>query len=226
MTAMAGPPNIQLTPRLTTARLALRELTLEDADWYVTHFSRPEIVSGQGYPAPDGLEGAREELRRFVIDLAARGTGGRWGIAPKGHEALIGSVGFYDLDHETRSAEIGYDLVAEHWGRGLMREALTAVIDYCFEHLDLNRLQALVMPRNVRSKQLLTGLGFVYEGLLRQHGVDETGQLCDDAVYALLRSDWRPAALRQRHGGRWDVAPGERSGAQQGVRAGSQKRSS
>lgn len=199
---MSCPPNIPVIPRLTTARLVLRELTLEDVGWYVTHFSRPEIISGQGYPAPDGLEGAREELRRFVIDLAAQGTGGRWGIALKDHEALVGSAGFYDWNHEVHSAEIGYDIAPEHWGKGLMREALTAIIDHCFEHLDLNRLQALVMPRNERSKQLLTGLGFVREGLLRQYGVDEKGRLCDDQVFALLRSGWRPTTLRPCEGGR------------------------
>lgn len=199
---MNCPSNVPAVPRLTTARLVLRELTLADAGWYVTHFSRPEIISGQGYPAPDGLEGACEELRRFVIDLAAQGTGGRWGIALKDHEALVGSAGFYDWDHKVRSAEIGYDLTPEHWGKGLMREALTAIIDHCFAHLDVNRLQALVMPRNERSKQLLTGLGFVREGLLRQDGVDEMGRLCDDLVFALLRSEWRPTTLRPRHGGR------------------------
>lgn len=199
---MDCPPNGSVIPRLTTARLVLRELTLEDAGWYLTHFSRPEIVSGQGYPAPDGLEGAREELQRFVIDLVAQGTGGRWGIALKDHEALVGSAGFYDWDHKTRSAEIGYDLAPEQWGEGLMREALTVILDHCFEHLALNRLQALVLPRNERSQQLLTGLGFAREGLLRQRGVDEKGQLCDDLVFALLRSEWRPMALRPRHGGR------------------------
>lgn len=195
-------PNGSVIPRLTTARLVLRELTLEDAGWYLTHFSRPEIISGQGYPAPDGLEGAREELQRFVIDLAVRGTGGRWGIALKDHEALVGSAGFYDWDHETRSAEIGYDLASEQWGKGLMREALMAILDHCFGYLDLNRLQALVVPRNERSTQLLTELGFACEGLLRQHGVDEKGQLCDELVFALLRSEWRPTTLRQCRGGR------------------------
>lgn len=197
-----SPPTDAVIPRLTTARLVLRELTLEDAGWYMTHFSRPEIVGGQGYPAPDGLEGARKELRRYVIDLAAQGSGGRWGIALKGGEALVGSAGFYDWDHEVRSAEIGYDIAPEQWGKGLMREALTAIIDHCFEHLDLNRLQALVMPGNERSEQLLTRLGFVREGLLRQHGVDEKGRPCDDQVFALLRSEWRPTTLRPRDGGR------------------------
>lgn len=199
---MDRPSNVPAIPRLTTARLVLRELTLADAGWYVTHFSRPEIISGQGYPAPDGLEGAREELQRYVIDLAVQGTGGRWGIALKDHAALVGSAGFYDWDHKTRAAEIGYDLAAEHWGKGLMHEALTAIIDHCFKRLDLNRLQAIVMPRNERSKQLLTRLGFVREGRLRQHGVDENGRLCDDLVFALLRREWRPTTQRPRHGGR------------------------
>jgi ribosomal-protein-alanine N-acetyltransferase len=183
-------------PELKTARLRLREITMDDADWFLAHFSAPEVVYGQGFPAPDGIEGAREGLARYVVDLFARRQGLRWGICLRGDDALIGSAGFYDWDRKVGSAELGYDLAPAHWGKGIMAEALRAILDYAFATMELNRVQVLVMPRNERSLRLAARLGFVREGVLRDHGVDETGATCDDAVLSLLRREWQAAAVR------------------------------
>jgi ribosomal-protein-alanine N-acetyltransferase len=183
-------------PELETARLRLREVTMDDAAWYLAHFSTPEIAWGQGYPAPSGIEGAREELARFIVDLFAREEGLRWGIALKGAHALIGSAGLYDWDREVGSAELGYDLDPVHWGQGIMTEALSAILSHAFDVMALNRVQVLVMPRNERSLRLVERLGFVREGVLRRHGHDETGALCDDVVLSLLREEWDAARRR------------------------------
>ena len=103
---------------------------------------------------------------------------------------LIGSAGFYDWDGEVRSAEFGYDLRPEYWGRGLMAEALTAILDFAFGRLGLNRAQVLLMPRNRRSRRLVERLGFTEEGTLREHDFDERGELCDDVVFSLLAREW------------------------------------
>jgi ribosomal-protein-alanine N-acetyltransferase len=169
---------------------------MEDVDWFLAHFSTPEIVRGQGFPAPDGIEGAREELARYVVDLFAQREGLRWGISIRDRAGLIGSAGLYDWDREVGSAELGYDLAPAHWGRGIMTETLRAILAYGFTTMELNRVQVLVMPRNERSLRLAEGLGFVREGVLRDHGVDETGTVCDDVVLSLLRREWRAAAVR------------------------------
>jgi ribosomal-protein-alanine N-acetyltransferase len=183
-------------PELRTARLRLREITMEDADWFLAHFSTAEIVHGQGFPAPDGIESAREELARYIVELFAQREGLRWGISLRDGDALIGSAGFYDWDREVGSAELGYDLAPALWGRGIMTEALRAILEYAFTTMGLNRVQVLVMPRNERSLRLAGRLGFVREGVLRDHGMDETGAVCDDVVLSLLRRDWRAATVR------------------------------
>lgn len=203
-------------PRLETERLTLREITSEDAPWFLNHFSIDEIAYGQGHPAPEDLDAARAQLAEYITELRERHAGLRWGLvlkeggaggggAGQGGDAtgggageaarrpLIGSAGFYDYDAEVGSAELGYDLDPAHWGRGLMSEALTAILDFLFERFGLNRVQAMAMPRNVASRLLLEGLGFAQEGVLRDHGVDELGHVCDDVVYSLLRREWRRA---------------------------------
>lgn len=178
-------------PALETDRLRLREVTIDEADWFLRHFSTPEIVRGQGYPAPADLDEARRQLALYLVDLYARGGGLRWGITLKGSDELIGSAGLYDWDREVRSAEAGYDLLPSQWGMGIMTEAMTAVLDYGFDVMDLNRVQILAMPRNERSLRLAERLGFVREGVLREHGHDETGALVDDVVLSLLRREWK-----------------------------------
>jgi len=177
-------------PEIETARLRLREITMADAEWFLRHFSIPEVAYGQGHPGPSDIEEAREQLKRYVVDLFAQGAGLRWGIARKGTDTLIGSAGLYAWDREIGSAEAGYDLEPASWGRGVMSEAMTAILDHGFAVMSLNRVQVLVMPRNEQSLRLAGRLGFVREGLLRHHGRDETGALCDDVVLALLREEW------------------------------------
>ncbi len=69
-----------------------------------------------------------------------------------------------------RHAIIGYELKREHWGQGYIPEALHAMIKYGFAELQLNRLEAFVIPGNERSFKVLSKLGFVEEGILREYG--------------------------------------------------------
>ena len=79
-------------PSLATRRLELREITAVHADWYFVHFSRPEIVRGQGFPPPADRPAAQEELGRYVLDPFADRNGFRWGIALKRHTSPNASV--------------------------------------------------------------------------------------------------------------------------------------
>lgn len=178
-------------PELETPRLRLREIDIGDVEWYFGHFSKKEIVHGQGFPAPKGIGGARTELRRYFIDLFNQKNGFRWGIELKEGGGLIGSCGYYKwLKPDGHQAEIGYDLDPEYWGKGIMTEALTAIIDFGFKRMRLNRIELLAMPRNRRSIRLAKKLGFVKEGTLREHGFDEKGRRTDDTLFSLLKKDW------------------------------------
>lgn len=179
-------------PELVTPRLTLREITADDADWYLEHFSRPEIVRGQGYPAPADRDAALAELHRYVLDLFAARAGVRWGIALRGERRLIGSAGFYKwVDEPVPAAEVGYDLDPAWWGKGLMSEALEAMLELAFERMGLERVDAYVLADNDRSLRLLDRLGFEREALLTAHGEDEHAVLRDEWWCILSRAAWR-----------------------------------
>ena len=178
-------------PELTTERFVLREITIADAAWYRAHLTWPETEQGQGMRGPKNLKEARALLRHAVTANFAERSGITWGIAFKGDDKLVGGCGFHEWNHAWRSAEIGYNLDPGSGGRGVMTEALTAILDFGFTRMGLNRVQATIMPRNERSLGLVERLGFVREGIMREHGTDENGEFVDDVLLALLRRAWR-----------------------------------
>ena len=99
---------------------------------------------------------------------------------------VIGDAGLSTIVRGAfHSCYLGYKIDGERQGQGYMREALTAIIDYAFQHLNLHRVEANIMPRNARSIRLIEGLGFEREGYspryLKINGVWE-----DHVGYALL----------------------------------------
>ncbi len=180
-------------PTLETERLVLREITLDDIEWYMRHFSKEEMVEGTGFPGPKDRKQAEEEMMKYIIDLFAAGDGYRWGITLRGCDDLIGSCGFFRwTKKESFRTEMGYDLDPQHWGSGIMTEALTAIIDFGFEKMELNRIEAMIFLDNKRSTALVERLGFVREAVFRERAY-KNGRFHDDTCYGLLRRDWEKA---------------------------------
>jgi ribosomal-protein-alanine N-acetyltransferase len=177
-------------PVLKTKRLVLREVTTKDAPWYYKHFNTWEMVDGQEHPGPKDMRTARKELKLYFADNFAKGTGIRWGITLKGSDELIGSAGVYKWVKRTSQVETGYDLDPKYWGQGYMTEAMTAIIRYAFGKMNVNRIEALISPRNRHSQRLVRTLGFRKEGVLREHDF-YNGKFTDDYLFALLKRDWR-----------------------------------
>jgi ribosomal-protein-alanine N-acetyltransferase len=133
-----------------------------------------------------------DELAAFFVRSYAERFAIRWGItlrAAGGSGQLIGTCGYNGLDPDNRRAEIGYDLHPTYWRQGIMTEALHAILGYAFDALDLHRVEAVTAPANTASVSLLKGLGFSYEGRLRQRSFYR-GAFRDDDFYGLLRSEF------------------------------------
>jgi ribosomal-protein-alanine N-acetyltransferase len=164
-------------------------MTLDDAEFYFRHFNNEKIIEGSCFPGPKTLDAAKEELKLYCITPFKENRGIRWGILKKGGNELMGTCGYYDWNKTSRRAEIGYDLDPACWGQGIMTEALQVVLDYGFEKMGLNRIQAIIDSKNIRSMKLVQRLGFKKEGVLRQRSYFN-GQFRDDVCFSLLREEW------------------------------------
>jgi ribosomal-protein-alanine N-acetyltransferase len=104
-------------------------------------------------------------------------------------DLAVGGIGILlQEDVHRRSAEIGYWLGEDYWGRGIVTEAVRRVTDWAFENFDLCRIFAHVFAWNPASMRVLEKAGYEYEGRLRQ-SVTKDGQTIDQVIYAIIRED-------------------------------------
>jgi RimJ/RimL family protein N-acetyltransferase len=176
-------------PTIDANRISLRWISNQDVDALYDIFSDPEVMRYWSTPPlPD--RDAAVDLMNEIQEGFRQQTLLKWGIARRTDDALIGTTTLYNLDFSNRRAEMGYALGREHWGQGYMAEALQALLAYCFEVLDLRRIEADVDPRNAPSIQTLERLGFQREGFLRERW-EVDGEIQDALFYGLLREEWK-----------------------------------
>lgn len=178
------------TPELRTARLRLRPFISADADALFAVQSNAHVL--RYWDAPPWTEPARAD--RFIEAcrrMAEEGTGARLAIERVSDSAFVGWCGLTRWDPGHRSAALGYCLDDAAWGRGYATEAGRALVQWGFQTLDLNRVQAETDTRNAASARVLEKLGFVREGTLREDCV-VNGEVSDSWVYGLIRRQWRP----------------------------------
>ncbi len=181
-------------PLLLTDRLTLREITEDDAGFWVRNFSDPDVVEFTAYDPPADVEAARREIEQYCTRIFQEGTGIRWGISLKGRAELIGTVGYHGwVQGRDRRARMGYDMLPEHRRQGVMTEAMSIALAYGFKTMTLNRVEVLVDPRNLPSVRLVERLGFQRDAYLRQ-STRFRDRFYDDVVFSLLARDWRAAS--------------------------------
>lgn len=172
------------TPVLETPRLILRPRRVEDADALFPAFADAELMTYWSGPP-------HETVAQTRADFAREASGWRaWAITRKGDDTAIGFAAAGEK-RQGNVTELGYLLAREHWGGGIAREAVSAVIDQVFAE-GQRRIFADTDPDNRGSRALLEHLGFRFEALLRAEWETHLG-VRDTTIYGLLRDEWRGA---------------------------------
>jgi ribosomal-protein-alanine N-acetyltransferase len=144
------------------------------------------------WDSPPWSERARAE--RFIAAckrMEQEGSGARVAIERAADGVFIGWCCLVKWNPDYRSATMGYCLDDSAWGQGFATEAADALLQWAFDTLDLNRVQAETDTRNTASARVLEKLGFVREGMLREDCI-VNGEVSDSWVYGLLRRQWKP----------------------------------
>lgn len=170
------------TVALETARLILRPRTLDDAEALHAAFADAELMQYWSGPPHASVEETRADLARDAPEWR------RWAITLKGNDRAIGVVAAGEK-RQGNVTEIGYILARDHWGNGIAREAVSAVIDQIFAE-GQRRVFADTDPDNLPSRALLERLGFKHEALLRAEWETHLG-VRDTTIYGLLRDEWK-----------------------------------
>jgi [ribosomal protein S5]-alanine N-acetyltransferase len=173
------------TPTLLTARLRLRPFTSADADALFALHRNAHVL--RYWDAPPWSEPARAE--RFIAAcarMAEEGSGARLAIDRVSDQVFLGWCSLSRWNPDYRSAAMGYCFNEAAWGHGYATEAGHAVLQWAFDTLDLNRVQAETDTRNAASARVLEKLGFVREGTLREDCI-VNGEASDSWVYGLIK---------------------------------------
>ncbi|HEY9433560.1 MAG TPA: GNAT family protein [Blastocatellia bacterium] len=181
----------RIFPRLETERLVLREIVQADAEDLFHIFSDEETMrywSCLPYKSVDQAHRLIEGLAKAPL----AGVGINWAITLRGDERLVGKCGYNEWRKAHRRGDISYIVAREQRGKGVVSEALGAMLDYGFDHMNLHSVEAGVTPGNEASTRMLQRLGFRLEGHLRENFLTDRG-FVDSLIYSLLRSDWESA---------------------------------
>lgn len=175
-------------PQLHTKRLLLDQFQPEDRGFVFRALSHPEVIRHYGVEYHT-MEATKAQMEYFEA-LYNLKTGIWWKIVDREKREPLGGIGMNNYQKEHNRAEIGYWLLPEHWGKGIITEAIGAMVDYLFREWGLHRIEAVVEEGNSSSCRVLERAGFVYEGTLRDCEVKK-GKYISLLMFSLLSTDKR-----------------------------------
>lgn len=174
-------------PIIETERLTLRKPSPRDAKALLELTRDEAVMKYYGMASFRDEDEALEEIEWFN-GLFAQSKGIRWIITKKGRDSYIGDIGLHNYVPAHARAELGFKLARAYWRQGLMTEAVEGAVTYGFAEMRLNRIEAVVDPRNAASLGMLRNAGFQEEGLLREYE-HEPGGFVDVVMLSLLRRE-------------------------------------
>ena len=178
------------TKTIETDRLILRQFTMEDAPAMFRNWANDdEVTKHLTWPTHSDVEVTKMVLSDWTSHYA-KPDFYNWAIVLKenGGEP-IGNISVVRINHNTECAAMGYCMSRAHWRKGVMPEALKAVVDFLFDEVGFNRIEAEHDVINPASGRVLEKAAVRYEGTLRQSGRNNQG-IVDLVWRAILRSDW------------------------------------
>jgi [ribosomal protein S5]-alanine N-acetyltransferase len=170
---------------MQTQRLLLRRFINDDLENVFKGLSHPDVIPYYGV-SYSSLEETKEQIKWFA-EIEQNKTGQWFAICSADNKIFYGGCGLNSINAQHRKGEIGYWLLPEFWGKGIITEALPLVIEYGFTALQLHRIEAVIETANENSKKIMNKLGFAYEGTMKECEI-KNGRFISLDMYAKLNA--------------------------------------
>ena len=177
-----------MMPTIRTKRLTLRAAKMNDAEDLYEYSRDPAVAKHVLWDAHTSIHQTRAYIR-YLIRQYKNGQPSSFVISITETGKVVGTIGFMWIQQENRSAEVGYSLSRAYWNQGIMTEALTALLDFGFLKLNLNRIEAQHESDNPASGRVMAKAGMSFEGRLRQR-IYNKGRFADVDLYSILRQEY------------------------------------
>lgn len=171
-------------PIIKTERLLLRQFKENDLQNVFKGLSNPDIIKYYGISF-DSLEATKEQIDWFA-QLEKSETGIWWAVCSLDNKTFYGAGGLNSLNKEHKKAEIGFWLLTDFWGQGIMTEAMPIICNYGFNNLGLHRIEGFVDSDNINCKKAMSKLNFQYEGTMRDCEMKDNKFISLD-IYAIIK---------------------------------------
>lgn len=165
----------------------IRKWKLSDATDLAMAISNKKIQNNlrDGLPYPY----TEQDGANFISDMLSADENETFAFAITVDNKVVGSIGVFRQGNIHRlTAELGYYIAEEYWGRGIMTEAVRLICEYVFDKSDIIRIYAEPFAYNIASCRVLEKVGFQYEGTLRNNAV-KNGKIIDMKMYSLLKTE-------------------------------------
>ena len=177
------------TQLIETPRLILRMAQMTDAEPMFRNWaSDPEVTKFLTWPTYQSIDSAYTILDIWIKEYE-KPDFYQWMIELKEIWEPIGSISVVHHRDDIAAAEIGYCIGQSWWHKGIMTEALTAVMQFLFKEVGMNRIEAKHDINNPHSGGVMKKCGMKYEGTSRASDRNNQG-ICDIAQYAIIQNDW------------------------------------
>lgn len=184
-------------PKIETSRLILRKIRIQDIE-DMHEYTSNENVSKYVTWEPHQTIADTKSYIHFVLNQYDQQRIAPWGVEFKENKKLIGTIDFVSWQPVHRTAEIGYAISQEYWGRGLTTEAVQALIKFGFTHMDILRIEARCMSENIASEHVMKKNGMILEGVIRK-GLFIKGKHRDLKLYSILKEEFEPIQNSQNN---------------------------
>ena len=165
----------------------IRKWELSDAKDLAVALSNKKVQDNlrDGLPYPYTEQDGKE----FISAMLSADENETFAFAITVNNMVIGSIGIFRQGNIHRqTAELGYYIAEEYWGKGIMTEAVKQICEYVFANSDIIRIYAEPFAYNIASCRVLEKVGFQYEGTLRSNAV-KNGKVIDMEMYSLLKAE-------------------------------------
>lgn len=177
------------TKTINTERLTLRKFDFSDAeDMLELWASKSKIQHMYSEPTYNTIDEVNGLLEKYIQNYD-NSDYYRWAIVDNDSNRCIGQIAFYLVNLNNHFAEIEYCIATDYQNRGLMTEAVKAVIKFGFEEIRLHKIQISTKEINAPSKRVIEKSGFNYEGTLRDYFYYD-GKYIDRLYYSMLFSEF------------------------------------
>ena len=173
-------------PTIQTNRLLLRQFVESDLENVFKGLSDPEIIKFYGVSYKT-IEDTKEQMK-FFADLEKNETGIWWAVCSLDNATFYGAGGLNSLSKEHKKAEIGFWLLKNYWGQGIMTETMPIICNYGFEQLGLYRIEGIVETDNLNCKNAIKKLDFKHEGTMKDFEI-KNGRFISLDMYARLKNE-------------------------------------